>query len=300
MTEDYRTYVCDICGSGSHSTIDVTASYLGGYPLCVCHDCGFVYVRQRRTSKTIAEIWSKVIYENDYIPKIPAVVARHTYVAEFLSSQLKRKGGNILDMGAGDGQFLNIVRRMDSSIQPFGIEPSAKNCQEMAKIGIDSYCGTVESYIEDRKNTLHKFQVVSLLWTLENSHSCTALIAAARAALTDGGYLIVATGSRILVPFKKPLYDYLGLYDGTFTPDLHSFRFSANSLQNLLESKGFDIASINSYIDTDHLVIIARNTGRSGLNRVRTDDPDKIIDYFERWHRDTEQYFSKSSLLESK
>ena len=300
VAKAFTECVCDICGSGSHSKIDVTASYLGGHPLCVCHDCGFIYVRHRRNSEKIAEIWSGVIYENDYIPRIPAIVARHTYAAEFLSSQLKLRGKNLLDIGAGDGQFLDIVRRMESSTQPFGVEPSARNCQEMTKIGIDSYCGTIESYIEDRNDTLHKFQIVSLLWTLENSHSCTALIEAARTALTDGGHIIVATGSRILVPFKKPLYDYLGLYDGTSAPDLHSFRFSANSLQNLLESRGFDIISINRYIDTDYLVIIAKNTGCSGFSNLRADDPEKIIDFFERWHRDTEQYFSKGSLLTDK
>mgnify|MGYP002844685809 FL=1 len=133
-----------------------------------------------------------------------------------------------------------------------------------------------------------------MLWTLENSHSCKVLVDAARTKLVDGGHLIVATGSRILVPFKKPLHDYLGLYNGTSEPDLHSFRFSANSLQNLLESSGFDIISINRYIDTDYLVIIAKNTGRSGFSPIRADDPEKIIDFFERWHRDTQQYFPQA------
>ena len=294
VAENYRTYACDVCGSGSYSEIHITASYLGGQPLCVCNDCGFIYVRHRRDPERIAEIWSEIIYKSDYIPKTPAYVARHTYVAEYLSSQLKLKGERLIDIGAGDGQFLNIISKSDYGGIPFGVEPSLANCQRMTSIGIDSYCGTIESYIEDPENTVPKFEIVSLLWTLENSASCRSIIDSARNVLVDGGHIIIATGSRILVPFKKPLYDYLGLYKGTSTPDLHSFRFSANSLQNLLESSGFDITSVNRYIDTDHLVIIAKNTGRSGFSRTRSDDPQKIIDFFERWDRDTQQFFPQA------
>jgi hypothetical protein len=61
-----------------------------------------------------------------------------------------------------------------------------------------------------------------------------------------------------------------------------------------LESCGFDITSVNRYIDTDHLVIIAKNTGRSGFSLTRSDDPKKIIDFFERWDRDTQQFFPQA------
>ena len=109
--------------------------------------------------------------------------------------------------------------------------------------------------------------------------------------LTEGGHIITATGSRILVPFKKPLYDYLGLYEGTATPDLHSFRFSKNSLQNLLVLCGFEVIWINRYLDSDYLVMIGKKKNKSTTITLHKDDPEKIIDFFNRWDFETREYF---------
>ena len=105
--------------------------------------------------------------------------------------------------------------------------------------------------------------------------------------LKPNGYIVVATGSRILVPFKKPLHYYISDYSG----DTHPSRFSVNSLHNLLASSGFKESHVNRYIDTDYLVVAYQKTEKSAKFEVRKDDYLKVIDFFRRWHKETADYY---------
>ena len=287
----FNIYDCDICESKNCQEISVTRDYLDNNPLHVCCDCGFVYVRERRNAETIAEDWSNIIYDSGYKPEIPAIVARHVYVAEFMANEFNLKDKTLCDIGAGGGQFVDIIRRPEYGALPFSIEPSETNCAKMTALGIKNYRGTIESYVDQNVFASKHFHLVSFLWTMENAHSCRFCINTAYNLLENEGYIIIATGSRILVPFKKPLHNYLGLYKGTHTPDLHAFRFSANSLQNLLTIGGFEVIRINRYIDSDYLVMIGKKIGKSAKITLRKDDPREIVKFFNRWDFDTRQYF---------
>jgi hypothetical protein len=294
MTNLFEIHACDLCGSDDGREIPVTRRYFNDHPLHVCGDCGFVYVRERRSAERITNDWSNIIYGSGYVPRLPAIVARHVYVAEFVAERIGLNDRSMCDIGAGTGQFLEIALRPEYSAIPFGIEPSTKNCQRMAEQGINNFCGTIESYISKTKLTNHGYSIATLLWTVENSKSCRTLLDAAHDIIDDSGHVVVATGSRILVPFKKPLHDYLGLYEGTETPDTHSFWFSANSLQNLLEISGFEVVHVNRYIDTDYLVMIGKKVHTSADTVRHHDNPNDVINYFERWDRDTHDHFPKA------
>ena len=95
----------------------------------------------------------------------------------------------------------------------------------MKKNGIPTFTGSIEEYLKDKSFKNNFFDVVTIVWTLENCFSCLEMLSAAKKLLKNDGFLVVATGSRILVPFKKPL----SLYVGTIQSDTHSFRFSRMS-----------------------------------------------------------------------
>ena len=131
------------------------------------------------------------------------------------------------------------------------------------------------------------YDIVTLLWTLENCGSAKAVIQAAKRMLKPGGKLIVATGSRILVPFKKPLWAYID----DSPADLHPWRFSVRTLINLLSANGFELSHTNSTATSDYLVasaIIHGDASPIGL----VDDHNEVIDFFNRWHEDTVKYWS--------
>ena len=279
---------CEICGSSSAVEAPFARFYTADQPLHICTGCGFVYIRRRRSAAEIARNWSEVLYKGHYTTAIPAVKCRHVYVADFINARIGLKGARVVDIGAGQGQFLGIMR--DSyQADCFGIEPSGENCQILADKGFEHFHGTIEDYAATGRTGFA--DIVTVVWTLENCSSCTSMLRQARALLKPGGHLVVATGSRILVPFKKPLFLYLNE-----TPaDTNSFRFSANSLRRVLHVCGFATAHINRYIDTDYLCVIARNEQPAG-EAPEGDNFMEVHDFFERWHRDTLHHLGNKDL----
>jgi 2-polyprenyl-3-methyl-5-hydroxy-6-metoxy-1,4-benzoquinol methylase len=262
---------CDLCQSPDAIEVPHAREYTGNQPIHICCGCGFVFVRERRSAREIADSWSG-LYDGTYTPSNPAVIARLTYVAETIRQQVGLEGKSLCDIGAGDGTFLQIAKQMGA--QPFGIEPSTAHAA-MEVLSIAHFAGTVE----EAKASVPRFDIVTVLWTLENCGSCIDMLKAARQMLKLDGRLVVATGSRILVPWKKPLHCYLGKNPA----DTHAFRFSVNALRRAFYSAGFLPMYLNSYIDNDVLLMIGvpvDNPAFMGL----TDNPQAVTDFFWRWH----------------
>ena len=284
--EGYSEFNCDLCGSANAEPIEATRKYLSNNEVIhVCKDCGFVYVRNRRSIDRIAEAWSKEIYQKGYTARIPAVVARQTYVAEFIDTSIGLKGKSVCDIGGGEGQFLDIIRDPRYGADVFGIEPSEQNCKLMSDAGIANFEGTIEDYIASGAEK--KFDIVTVMWTLENTQDCRGMIGAAYDLLKDGGHLLIATGSRILVPFKKPLH----LYISKNAADTHCFRVSANTLQGLMAVSGFKMSHVNRYIDTDYLTMIGQKTDKAEKIDWQGDDWQEVVDFFTRWDKETSEHY---------
>jgi 2-polyprenyl-3-methyl-5-hydroxy-6-metoxy-1,4-benzoquinol methylase len=294
-------FPCDICGSEDATEIVEGRLYNDGTPIHVCCSCGFVYCRERRSAQAIADSWSNDIYgaadgdeeghgELDpgamvnYSALTPYVKARHGFVLEMISRNIGLKDRTLCDIGAGQGEFLDAARR-EYGASVFGVEPSGKNCSRLAAKGIDHFNGIIEDYEVPASG---KFDVATIVWTLENCQSCRNMVQAANAAVKDGGHLVIATGSRILVPFKKPLHYF---FNPEMPQDTHPFFISYNCLKGLMATCGFEMIEVNRFIDSDYLVMIGRKTDRDLSNEWEKDDYRKVIDFFNRWHEDTSKFY---------
>ncbi|MBI4135766.1 methyltransferase domain-containing protein [Candidatus Uhrbacteria bacterium] len=289
MTEEQsKEFPCDLCGAVDAIEVPHARKYTENQPIHICTRCGFVYVKQRRSAKAIADTWANEWYKNKehgYTSQIPAVKARLTYVADFINSHIPLQGKEVCDIGAGEGDFLKMIRD-EYGARVFGIEPSHDNCARLTKMGMPNFDGTIEEYITTGQSKNYQADVVTIVWTLENCVSCRDMLSAAYSIVKDRGYVVVATGSRILVPFKKPLSYYL---DPNFV-DTHCFRFSANTLRGMLAVSGFEATHINRYIDSDWLCVIAKKRPVGTQILWEKDDYKKVADFFERWHKETEFY----------
>lgn len=283
-----KEYHCDLCGSSDAVEVPYARLYTNDQPIHICKICGFIYVKKRRTSKEIASEWSDNLFGKNYTARIPAVKARQTYVADYIDSKINLKGKKIIDIGAGEGQFLEIAKYQYGA-EVFGIEPSYTNCAQMKNNGLDCFNGTIEDYISSRYNKI--FDIATIMWTLEACLSCRDMIVSARKLLNNDCYIVVATGSRILVPFKKPLWEYLR----PNPPDTHAFRFSVNTLKALLTTCGFKVMHVNRYIDTDYLVILAEVCDNIDVS-LQGDNFLQVYDFFERWHRES-MYYANETLM---
>lgn len=286
MNDNIRDHDCDLCNSGDAVEISEARFYTGDVPLHVCRNCGFVYVRARRSAQAIADSWSDDLYGARYTAALPAVQARQTFVAAFIESTIGLAGSSVCDIGAGEGLFLEMIRAPKFGAEVFGVEPSAANGRLMDTMGIANFVGTVEAY--HASGPTERFDLVTIIWTLENCQSCRSMLDAAWDLLKPNGHIAIATGSRILVPFKKPLHYYLGPGE----QDTHAFRFSRNSLESALAASAFRVVGENRFIDNDILCLVAQKTGReSTLDRPR-DDWRAVADFFARWHAETQAYYA--------
>ncbi len=265
---------CDLCGSAEHTAIDVAKPYIGNQdPPVVCMNCGFVYVRERRSPEEIAKAWDG-IWGEGYSSAWPAVKARLTYVAEWLDETIGLEGKSVLEIGAGEGSFLDLVR--NKGAYPVGIEPFGGNVEQIRAKDIFCHHGTAES-IEAGKH-----DIVCLLWTLENTGDCIGVLKRARGFLNHGGIVVVATGSRILVPFKKPMSSYFS----TNPMDTHCFRFSGSTLATAMCRAGLEHTEINRYWESDWMVMTGELPDGDSLVECYgdlQDDPRKVLQFFRSW-----------------
>jgi hypothetical protein len=282
----YSDYPCDLCGADSPIEIPNCRLYTAGQAIHICGDCGFVYVRSRRSSEQIARVWAQEIYGGVYTAvKNPAVMARQTFVAEFLATQVAIAGKKVCDVGAGEGLFLKYLKDQ-YDVAAFGIEPSTPNCARLSKLGIESFDGTIEQFVASPAARSYRADVVTIMWTLENCLSCIDMLEGAAALVDVGGKVLVATGSRILVPFKKPLFQYF-----SHTPaDSHCFRFSANALKTALAKAGLKTVATNRYLDNDILCVLAEKVADKTKLAPVKDEPLEVLSFFERWHRESVYY----------
>ena len=269
-----QTHNCDLCLGTNHKPIEAARPYIGGQePPVVCSECGFVYVRSRRSPAEIASSWS-TIWGEGYTSSWPAVKARLTYVAEYMAQNIGGQNHWLLDIGAGEGDFMKVVD--GSQFIPFGLEPSEKNVKKINDMRLPCHQGTIESF-----NPGRTYDAVTLLWTLENTGDCMGVLRKARTLLKKGGRIVVATGSRILVPYKKPLSTYFS----SNQQDLHCFRFSANSLTHALAAVGFSDIRLNKYMDSDWLVAIGTAGTAEDMAPFKKDNPANVLKFFEDWAR---------------
>lgn len=283
VKKDRQEFPCDLCGTDEAVEVPYARLYTNDEPIHICRRCGFVYVKYRRSADEIARSWSEEIFGSNYTARIPAVKARQVYVADFIDVNIGLKGRKLVDIGAGEGQFLEIVKKeYDADI--FGIEPSKENCTTIKKAGFGCYNGTIGSYLQS--DSKEQYDVATIMWTLENCMSLKEMLGGAYNLLKPGGYLAVATGSRILVPFKKRLQDYYGVNPR----DTHCFRFSANTLKGVLATNGFEVKHENRYIDTDYLVMVAQKCPQEKEIPWTGDDFLKVYDFFARWHAESIYY----------
>lgn len=285
--DDYRAFPCDVCGADDPVEVPHGRLYTAGQPIHICRRCGFVYVVQRRSAERIAEVWSTDIFGGTYTAAIPAVIARLTYVAEFLHGRVGLGGRTVCEIGAGEGRFLSMIRDSRYGAQVFGVEPSGGNGRLLAHAGIEHFTGTIEQFVESADRRLGTFDFVAILWTLENCQDCRAMLRGAHRLLRPGGHVVVATGSRILVPFKKPLHTYLT----SLPSDANAFRFSARTLRAILSVTGFEPAGVNRFIDHDILCMLGRRADDVATDAWEGDDYLAVHSFFERWHVDTQMYF---------
>tara|TARA_B100001057_G_scaffold445403_1_gene483059 strand:- start:706 stop:1638 length:933 start_codon:yes stop_codon:yes gene_type:complete len=240
--------------------------------------------------------WTKKIYskkidseKRHYTSNNPIMKSRHYYSALFLNNVLKKGKIKFCDYGTGEGNFGCELLKINKYIQFYFTEHSPKlykNTYDLinkkTKNTFYGYNGSIESSPLN-KNFKH-FDAASLLWTLCNCVKPIEILEVIHKSLKENGLLLISESSRILVPFKKPIYNFF--VQKHETQNTHPWYFSYNSLSNLLEISGFRIIKNNRYYDENDLVIIAQKKNiKTHTPKIKIDDPKKVVKFLKEWRK---------------
>ena len=229
--------LCPLCSS---ARCEIAEHAEPPYRVVRCSDCGLAYV--------------------DPIPAA-GELSRHynqDYYAEWISTQRKKRErmwarrlksienmankGNILDVGCGEGLFLELAKQNGWRVH--GTDVSAYATEFASeKLGQNVFCGE----IWDAGFNAQDFDVITLWHVLEHTTSPMRTLQEVRKVLKPGGLLVIAVpnlNDRLMqaayriVKGRRPRLFSIG------DKEIHLFHFSVRSLRLLLEKAGFTCVKI--------------------------------------------------------
>ena len=136
-----------------------------------------------------------------------------------LITSLKKDAKNILDIGAGTGDFLKHIQSENKSV--FGIEPNEKARALASKKGIN-----LKENIKDFKG--ETFDVITMWHVLEHVPNLDETIQKIESLLNPSGILIIAVPN-----FNSYDAAYYKTYWAAFDAPRHLWHFSRNTMKKL-------------------------------------------------------------------
>jgi len=273
---------CPLCGSAALVSVDEA------YNLSRCDSCGYVLDNPRPTMESIIRFYSA---KGKYDAWLDLRGPYDRLWRRRLKKLLKHaRPGNLLDVGAGVGQFLAIARPYFAGV--FGTEVSESGVQAAREqYGVDLSRGLVETLDLD----LESFDNITLFHVLEHVPDPMALLARSHALLREEGMLLIcvpndvaawtsrvkAAGRRLgLKPFRK-FSPVMGLPLAGTSREIHLSHFTPPVLRRALTESGFTVQdiSLDPYFAAKgvglalHSVYLALHTllfRLSGVNRYDT------------------------------
>jgi SAM-dependent methyltransferase len=228
--------VCPACGARGASPCGPGLEQATGQSLAVrCPQCSLVYVDPVPPEATAHESYGSGYYEpwqgREERPRLRLWTRRLRMV------EARARRGALLDVGCGDGLFLQVAR--DAGWEIEGIEFSPEGARRAAlRLGRPVAVGDLA-----RERVLRgPFDVITLWHVLEHLVEPAAMLDAARARLRAGGLLVVAVPNLDNLPMQAayrlargrplPLYER-----GAREP--HISHFGPGTLAAFLGRRGF-------------------------------------------------------------
>jgi 2-polyprenyl-3-methyl-5-hydroxy-6-metoxy-1,4-benzoquinol methylase len=293
---DYKANeLCLICGSKGQKVLGLRGNqeYLNAPKSQVhyvtnvvqCKECSFIYCNPTIIQ---AEELEKTHYNNSAIykdsdNKVPGKPYLHG-----LNAILKfNRKGNLLDVGAGKGEFLDLAKSNGFTVR--GIEPSPQFCKYALEIlGISIFCGTVPEY-RKASSSAEKQDFITLFHVLEHVKDPKEILLELRPLFSSSGicYIEVPNADATLLRFVDFIYKLVGKnWSSRLSPThppFHSIGYTKNSLKRLIEDSEYEIIEFWTFTGKDrghqirHRFGVMKRIIRSVLVRVIGIFPNKEL-----------------------
>jgi SAM-dependent methyltransferase len=208
-----------------------SGTFLHGYDVCVCEDCGFVFAGDLPAGEDFDRYYaemSKWEHLDNAGTESPEDARRFADTAQFVARFRHERDAPVLDVGCSTGGLLAALRR-EGFTQLLGLDPSPQ-CAELARrnYGIEVFTGTVKALNQLPEH----FGLVTLSGVLEHLYDPNTVLQDVAKRLADGGLLYVS------VPDATRFAQYMDAPYQQFSIE-HILFFTPNSLGNLLRRNGF-------------------------------------------------------------
>ena len=252
--------------------------------LYVSKETGFLIPAYFYKSEKNLNIWNQRYKKKKYTSISPHFLSRHMYTVAQVSNNIRFKNLKIADLGCGDGGLISIVSKHYEHKEIYGFEASKQNIELNKKKFKSKKIKFVHSSIEniDEKKYKKKFDIIFLTWTLSATSEPLKILEKISKIVKKNGHVVIAESSRILVPPTYTLEYYFQVGQKVNTLLNYPWRFSFNSLRNLLLLFNFKTVAFNDYAHNDNLVIIAKKTS-FGFKDYKFDTYKNIHLFFKKW-----------------
>ena len=195
-----------------------------------CSDCDFEY-----TSYWMDEDFVQSLYEGDsYVfhhnasklenLKFDEYKVRLEHILNFVN-----KDSDVLEVGCGDGKFMQILSSYVKSIE--GVELSPPQVSQVRKMGFVCYEKMLTELVIDKK-----YDVICMYAVLEHIPNVSIFLNSIREFLNPGAKVIIEVPNR-----KNILYNsvYIDEFRQLYYKKVHLYYFTPYSLKLLLNKHGF-------------------------------------------------------------
>ena len=243
------------------------------------------------SNKKNLNVWEKRYKKKNYTSTSPHFLSRHIYTIEHTKNSVKLNNLRVADLGCGDAGLINLFSKLYNHHSIYGFEASNQNIKLNKKKFKNKRVKFINSSIEniDDKKFGEYFDIVFLTWTLSATSDPLKTLNKVNKIVKKNGHVVIAESSRIMVPpnYTLDYYFRLGKKMNTFLN--YPWRFSYNSLSNLLLLFDFKIVSSNDYVHNDNMVVVAKKS-KIKFKRYKIDSYKKVYSFFKKWKKYTELF----------
>ena len=219
---------CPACGSAAPlSFIEEHFDRIGGkkYRLLSCTECGVVSSEPREAVGA------------DWYEKAAPIRGKEAHAApehdwrfrQFLTERFPPGAGRLLDVGCGDGGFLELAAR--AGFHPTGFDYDERVVSKAKAKGLDAQATEFEAFCASRK--VGEFDYATLFDVLEHTPEPAWFFGEVKRLLKPGGHAaLTMPNARRPLPWGREEHDY---------PPHHFTRWSPESMRGFLERQGFEV-----------------------------------------------------------
>jgi SAM-dependent methyltransferase len=161
-------------------------------------------------------------------------------------------GGQLLDVGCGNGDFLSYMRGLGWSVRGLDFDPVAVEACESQ--GITAFCGS----LEEAQYEENQFDAITLGHVIEHVHDPEASLRACYRILKPGGLLYLETPN-----IESSGHQRWGKHWRGLEPPRHLIIFTPKSLAALTERTGFRTERMQGAAASFPIHIYSRSIAKS-------------------------------------